>query len=153
LETEEQAIKYLRDAPPAISGGGGHNLTFRLSIDLVQGFMLNQDVALKLLLEWNLRCDPPWSQSELKHKVEDAMKVERKKPAGWLISKKGGRKYIIPDPIVFHNDMLLDERSYQLPKFCPDGFSIKAHQAGELIPRGGHSYQKWLEQNQGFHAK
>jgi hypothetical protein len=69
-----RARKYLAKMPPAVSGQGGHNKTFQAACTLVLGFGLGQSQSLALLSEWNQRCDPPWSEKELEHKIDDANK-------------------------------------------------------------------------------
>jgi hypothetical protein len=60
---------------PAISGQGGHDQTFKVTCALVHGFHLDDDTTYSLLLnEYNPRCVPPWSEKELRHKVESARK-------------------------------------------------------------------------------
>ena len=78
----ERARKYLDTIPGAISGSGGHNQTFRVACVLVLGFGLAKPEALALLLEYNRRCEPPWSDRELLHKVDSADKQEG--PRGYL---------------------------------------------------------------------
>ena len=68
----ERARKYLAKLPPAVSGQSGHNATFHVACVLVLGFGLPQDVALGILAEWNQACQPPWSESELRHKIQSA---------------------------------------------------------------------------------
>lgn len=70
----ESARKYLAQLPPAISGHGGHNATFHAACVLVLGFNLGEQEALDLLRGYNARCEPPWSEKELLHKVQDAAK-------------------------------------------------------------------------------
>jgi replicative DNA helicase len=70
----ERARKYLTRVPPAVSGMGGHNATFYAACVLVIGFVLSEADALALLAEWNQTCDPPWTERELRHKVNQAMK-------------------------------------------------------------------------------
>ena len=135
FQVKEKARQYLLQAPHAISGQGGHNLTFRVAIDLVQGFGLSQEDALLLMREWNERCQPPWSEYELKHKVEDAGKAERKKPAGWLCSSSGRVRYILPTPLDFDNDIVISERNCLFLDYCPDGFSMSAFNNGVLTPQ------------------
>ncbi len=69
----EQARKYLRQCPPAISGQGGHTATFRVAVALVRRFGLNESAALLLLLEWNRTCRPPWDESDLRYKIASAV--------------------------------------------------------------------------------
>jgi hypothetical protein len=90
-----RARKYLAKLPPAISGQGGHAATFRAACRLVIGFGLDREQALSLLLEWNeTHCQPPWSERELKHKVDDALKQP-----GWrsyLLSKNDRQRVAAP---------------------------------------------------------
>ena len=69
----ELARKYLRQCPPAISHQGGHKAAFRVAVALVRRFGLNEANALTLMLEWNRTCQPPWSESELRHKITSAL--------------------------------------------------------------------------------
>ena len=68
----ERARKYLAAVDPAISGQNGHDVTYRAACTLVVDFDLTMDEARPLLQEWNARCEPPWSDEELEHKLEDA---------------------------------------------------------------------------------
>lgn len=71
----ERASKYLAEIDPAISGSGGHDTTFRAACKLVIGFGLSPDEAFSMLLsEYNHRCLPPWTEKELRHKVDSAAK-------------------------------------------------------------------------------
>lgn len=70
----DRARKYLSKMPPAVSGQGGHDATFRAACVLVLGFGLSSGEALGLLSEWNQSCQPPWTEKELRHKVDDAAK-------------------------------------------------------------------------------
>jgi hypothetical protein len=68
-----RARRYLAALPPAISGSGGHAATWTAALVLVRGFDLPPDIAFELLAEgFNPRCEPPWSERELRHKVESA---------------------------------------------------------------------------------
>ena len=89
-DVEARAIAYLATIPSAVSGQGGHDKTFYAAIKIGPGFDLPAEVALRLLLvHYNPRCTPPWSEEELRHKVEDAYKVE---PArGWLLDGQRDR--------------------------------------------------------------
>lgn len=70
----DRAALYLSKLPPAISGQRGHDRTFRAACVLVLGFGLSQAESFEVLSEWNRRCEPPWSDGELRHKIEDADK-------------------------------------------------------------------------------
>jgi hypothetical protein len=69
-----RARTYLANLPPAISGQGGHNATFRAACWLVR-FGLSDADALVLFREFNQRCQPPWTEKDLAHKLRDARRV------------------------------------------------------------------------------
>ncbi len=80
-----RAAAYLDRMPPAISGSGGHGQTYAAATAMVHGFGLDPEAALGLLLErYNQRCQPPWSEKELRHKVSDAASKPHDRPRGWL---------------------------------------------------------------------
>ena len=70
----DRASKYLTRIPGAISGQGGHPDTFVAVLHMVRGFALGDTADAYDLLagEYNPRCDPPWSERELRHKITDA---------------------------------------------------------------------------------
>lgn len=70
----ERARKYLATLPGAVSGRSGHNDTFHAACVLVLGFCLSEHAALALMHEYNQRCNPPWTEKELIHKVKQAGK-------------------------------------------------------------------------------
>lgn len=71
----ERARAYLDKLPPAISGAGGHDATFRAACWLVR-FGLADGDAMSLLEHWNgTHCQPPWTEKELRHKLKDARRV------------------------------------------------------------------------------
>ncbi len=61
-DAQRLARRYLAECPPALSGQGGHNQTFKVACVLAHGFMLKRDEALVLLREYNQRCQPAWSE-------------------------------------------------------------------------------------------
>ena len=71
----ERAAKYLQKMEPSISGQSGHNKAFAAACALVKGFELTDSESLRLLqTEFNPRCQPPWSDKDLQHKVNQARK-------------------------------------------------------------------------------
>jgi len=64
----------LQKVEPAVSGQGGHNKLFYACCGVLRKFGLSLDQAWPLLLEYNSRCQPPFSERELLHKAEDALK-------------------------------------------------------------------------------
>ncbi|MEZ6102739.1 MAG: phage/plasmid primase, P4 family [Pirellulaceae bacterium] len=71
-EVGRRARNYVAKMPPAISGQGGHNATFAVACKLAISFDLPESDAWPILLEYNERCDPPWSERDLRHKLHDA---------------------------------------------------------------------------------
>jgi hypothetical protein len=91
LNTIRRAEAYLDKIPSAVSGQGGHNQTFTAATCLVHGFGLDPDTALGILLSsYNPRCDPPWTEKELRHKVEDAASQPHLRHYGWLRDRPSG---------------------------------------------------------------
>jgi len=91
-----RATAYLAAMPPAISGSGGHAQTFDAACALVKGFHLSPTDAYPFLSGWNLRCQPPWSDAELWHKLTsadakaDVDKDGSPQPRGYLIDAGRG---------------------------------------------------------------
>lgn len=85
---ERRALAYLDQMPSAVSGQGGHAATYAAATVLVHGFAIDPERALSLLLsDYNPRCEPPWSEKELRHKVEDAATKPHSQPRGWLLNE------------------------------------------------------------------
>ena len=73
----KRARAYMGRIDAAVSGAGGHAQTFsaaRALIGLVRNGLSESD-AWALLDEYNARCRPPWSESELRHKFTEAQKA------------------------------------------------------------------------------
>ena len=80
----DRAGRYVAALPPAIAGQHGDLHTFRVCCRLVRGFALPDADALDLLGEWNARCQPPWSERELREKIRRARRYGRE-PIGALL--------------------------------------------------------------------
>ena len=71
--------------PPAIAGSGGHSQTYAAATALVHGFGIEPLRAMAILqTEYNPRCNPPWSDRELQHKINQAAAKPHDRPFGWL---------------------------------------------------------------------
>lgn len=78
-----RAKKYLQYIGPAIEGYGGDHYTFTVACELVRNIGLSEDMATELMLQyWNERCEPPWSEEELRVKVWNACEYGRG-DVGW----------------------------------------------------------------------
>lgn len=94
----KRAAAYLATMAPAISGSGGHDTCFRAACKMVLGFDLDPETAFGLLANgYNTRCVPPWSEKELRHKVESANAQEGER--GYLLREEYAIA-IKPDPAV-----------------------------------------------------
>ncbi len=69
-----RAQAYLAKIAGAIQGEGGDNDTYVVACVLVRDFGLSVENALELLREWNAKCTPPWSESDLIEKLQNADK-------------------------------------------------------------------------------
>ncbi len=87
-DVETRASKYLARCEPAVSGQDGHGKTLKVAVEVGPGFGLAPDVAYRLLwAEYNPRCEPPWAERELRHKVDEAYRVETRR--GWHLNGNG----------------------------------------------------------------
>lgn len=85
-DAETRASLYLNECDPSISGKGGHKQAFKVTCTIGPGFNLSPEVAFRLLWDqWNPRCQPPWSEKELRHKVSDAYAKESRR--GWKLEE------------------------------------------------------------------
>ena len=87
MNTLERASKYVSALPSAISGSRGHDALFHAACVLVNGFDLSDDQAWPILVGYNARCVPPWSERELIHKLSEARKVPHREPRGHLLGR------------------------------------------------------------------
>lgn len=81
----ERARLYMQTVDAAVSGANGHNTTFRAACVLILGFGLTPEESLPLMAEYNGRCEPPWTEKELIHKIESANKMPGDR--GYLIGE------------------------------------------------------------------
>lgn len=63
---------YLAKCPPAVAGQRGHDTTWHAA-NMANRFGLSKDEALELMTWYSgAKCSPPWSEKEIRHKVDDA---------------------------------------------------------------------------------
>ena len=68
-----EARRFLETEGAAVSGNGGHDQTYRVVCELIRRFgSLSDGECLDALGPWNARCQPPWSNRDLLHKITDA---------------------------------------------------------------------------------
>lgn len=102
MNSFERAMAYLNRLPPAVAGSGGHNTTLRAACECFR-FGLSTGDTLQAMRAFNARCQPPWSEKELAHKVADAERVVR--GAGELgkrgqraSGRRAQRAFVAPQP-------------------------------------------------------
>lgn len=100
-EVVDRARRYLAAIPPAVAGRHGDADTFRVCCRLVRGFALDDDSALFVLREWNVRCEPPWSEDQLRAKLNGARRYGRE-PVGGLLASPDGT---LPRRVARHQKM------------------------------------------------
>lgn len=71
-EILEHIEKLFLQCPPAVSGENGHVVTLLRCKHLTRHSALSNEQAWPILQKWNATCKPPWSNDELKHKLEDS---------------------------------------------------------------------------------
>jgi hypothetical protein len=91
------AIAHLTRLDPAVSGQDGHGRTSWPARVVCWGYDLGEELGFQLLRDhFNQRCQPPWSEKELRHKCHDANSLPFGKPRGWLLrvpsSRRSGRR-------------------------------------------------------------
>lgn len=89
LSVEERARLYLAkvDAPRREPGDpqDSHAVVFSAALALYHGFALSESETLSLLSEYCQRSDRPWTDAELRHKVNGATSATTAKPRGHLL--------------------------------------------------------------------
>jgi hypothetical protein len=69
---EAAAEKVLASVAPAVSGKGGDRQTFFVACRIVRGCGLSGARAMTFMQRYNATCTPPWTESDLKRKIDKA---------------------------------------------------------------------------------
>ena len=97
------ARAFLKKLKPAISGDNGDKDTFIVALNMVSKFSLSEADALIALQEWNQRCLPPWTESELLHKLRSAASATLSENPGQVATGSNdsstARKFKQPKPV------------------------------------------------------
>jgi hypothetical protein len=81
----DRVTRYLDTCEPAISGQRGHDTIYGVLCRVIHGFNLSPNQAWEAAVYYNRKCEPPWSEKELQHKVEDALKATPSEPPGHFL--------------------------------------------------------------------
>lgn len=83
-----RARAYLAKIPGAISGNEGHTATFNAVAAVMIGFDLSESDTYSIIAEdYNPRCEPPWSERDLQHKIQSATKLCQRE-RGYLLDRQ-----------------------------------------------------------------
>jgi hypothetical protein len=83
LTVVERARRYVAKIPGAIEGFHGDKQTLAVANVLLWDFGLDESASMMLFQEYNFRCSPPWTDSDLYSKLRSAAKQHHKHPRGW----------------------------------------------------------------------
>lgn len=88
IDVAERARRYVANMPAAISGSGGHAATYKVAAVLARGFLLEESIAWDILAgDYNPRCEPAWSEADLRRKLDQATRADRVRD-GWLLEAR-----------------------------------------------------------------
>lgn len=91
----KRAKEFLTSAPPAVSGEGGNGWTYYIACK-VKDEGVEARTCLELMLDWNEKCEPPWSIEELKGIIFNAYKY-------------GDKEIGASSPEVIFKDVVIEE--------------------------------------------
>lgn len=89
----DQASRYIAKCPSAVSGQAGHTTAFSVICAVVHGFALGESEAFQVLSGWNQSCSPPWSERDLRHKINQvsSSRYASSNPRGFKLNSNGAR--------------------------------------------------------------
>lgn len=70
----KMARSWLATQAPAVQGQGGDNRTYQIACAVAVGHDLDPNSAFEALKEWNARCQPPWTEPDLRTKIRNAIR-------------------------------------------------------------------------------
>jgi hypothetical protein len=154
-ELASRITKYVKGCPAAKTGQHGHNLTFAIACTLINEYALLPEQALPFFRIYNRRCQPPWSESELTHKLAGAQKAKHKRPRGCLRDQQPNIDLSLDDelgcnPTVYEElrrdfEQQSEAQQYQLRGGSPlDYLNRGVHEEDILVGNG------WLERGSAF---
>jgi putative DNA primase/helicase len=111
-----QARAWLAEESPAIEGDGGDNRTYEVCCAVAFGHDLSEDDAFVVLADWNARCVPPWSETDLRRKVRNALR--------YATGARGDKLRLVLSP----NAPLVSARIFVRRNHTVDGVRALHHQ-------------------------
>lgn len=86
-----RAREYMARVPGAVEGNGGHQQTWEGALNCIRGFDLDRSEGRAILDDYNTRCEPPWSDKELEHKLDGIMNAHTA-GRGWLLEDRAHQR-------------------------------------------------------------
>lgn len=87
VDDYQRCYRYVERMDASISGQGGHNALYRVCCLIFWDFAQEEHTGSDILFAFNSRCQPQWSDSELQHKITDALNPKNKTTArGWRLT-------------------------------------------------------------------
>lgn len=139
----DRARKYLAKVSPAVSGDGGHTTMFNAVCIAMFGFDLDPDATASVIAEYNERCDPPFSERELHHKIRSAAE-QCKRERGYLLTVE--RRPITSTQQAANSTITIDDAGDWTAELIPkkDGTAKKLYRNAEVFVRLFPEYRgKW----------
>lgn len=97
-DVEDRVQKYVAKMPGAVSRQAGHLATWKVALVSARGFALDEEATMRVLRLFNERCEPHWTESELRHKANDAVNDARV-PLGYKLGDERQRRELPPPPM------------------------------------------------------
>lgn len=81
-----RARAYLAKMSPSITGEGGHDALWAAVLAMRIGFDLDEATTRSLILaDFNPRCDPPWDERDIDHKLDGVERADKASERGYLL--------------------------------------------------------------------
>ncbi len=150
-EAVERCRAYLAKLPDAVSGQGGHDGTFHAAC-VIHRFGLSGSQA-RDVFEWfnRTKCDPPWSEDELQHKLESAFEevssknelgaMDRPKPSASKARRKKGGSPAKGVTLIDPRNPRDAARQFREREFTRDGKVTLHHHRGDFYAYDGSAYR------------
>jgi hypothetical protein len=116
IETDEILLERIKEelakCKPAISGRNGHSTLLHAARIVCWGFARDVDEGVRILKQhYNERCEPPWSEWDLRHKCEDASRPPYNRPKGWLlVEDTKERQRVIEESTAVRDDKIVSDQ-------------------------------------------
>lgn len=90
-ERLRRARQWIATQPPAIEGQQGDQHTFSVAAGVAIGHDLNAAHTFEVMQPWNKKCQPPWSDDELRTKIRNAERYGEG-PRGQHLNRNASRR-------------------------------------------------------------